>query len=529
MLQRILATVAFATTSLLAQIPANPTPCSPVQFNYPYAGGFKVLRSLTAANPYGMPTAPTHDCSGNASSWYWPVSVTIGDVDNDGQDDLLYCCEQRFLLAVRIKNAAGQPLATPKVIWLYFDQDGTIYKHRWGADRPAIGDFDGDGINEVAAVIDTQNPALDHSHVLAVFEMPSKSGLQQIHNPLSERSPQLRTYKRIDDIATNWTNTATQCSASHAYGMNYNVNTSHVLGNPGVDEIFLSGTASGRMGIYIYNDVSNQLVEIFKRGYTVGSSHYIQPFDVNGDGYDDLLTNGVLDIQNQCMWTLNDLPPYTISPSHTNSNHADTLVPWKNSAGAYDLLLLHDDYDMLVTAGGTGCTPARLWENTRLNDNSAAVPHGQQAVIAKLIDGPDAFGYTGKHAVLLPKGAPIYQNGSVVINRNAKELCIANNSGQSAPVGPRLSVLSVIQFDGGPTEEVLSFSHGRYSVWRLVFDGLDPDLPYHWDEVFGYQPQTGSGAVLARTSLVYDYYAGGNQEILFPGVRGYVVVPSPCP
>ncbi len=499
--------------SLAAQ-QAFPAPCGLIESSFPNTGAFVTLRAQSVNNPNGMPPAP----AGRPN--YTPIAVSIGDIDNDGQPDLLFQAEQRLLMAVKVMNAAGTMLAQPSVLWVHFDACGDLYKHDWGTDSAAIADFDGDGRNEVAAVIGHAGGcAGSGSSRLVIIE----TGAGAADPIFGEPTPIIGATVDVDTFATAWTFHANNTGGG-AGGSNFVVQSARVRGGTATDDVYLFGTQAGRMALAEY--AVGALNAFFQRGSSGAATHYPQHVDVNGDGHEDILENGVIDVWNNCSWDFRT--SISFLTNHTgNYNHADTVMPYYpagNTGAAPLLLILHDGYDLLTTAGGTGCAPAKIWENTRKNDLTEAIYHGQQAVSARLIDGPDAFGFDGYHYVAAAKGPPLYFAGTVTVNARGQELVIANNNGTPLPVGPRGGLLQVIDWDGGTTDEVLSFSHNRYSVWRLRFDGSDPALPYVWNEVFGHDRPTGVGSISAFGATTADFFAGGRDEIVVFGRRGLQVV-----
>ncbi|MFK7962219.1 MAG: FG-GAP repeat domain-containing protein [Phycisphaerales bacterium] len=502
-----LATAGLMTGTASAQVGVPYNPCT-IQVNYPNSGGFRALKSAGPNNPVGLP-----------SNSNYPVTVAIGDVDNDGYDDFVFVAEQRLVMAVRVKDATGSLLATPEVIWAHFNPLGSIHKTTTpSADTAMIADFDNDGLNEVAAVISDRN-GLPNSNLIAIFE----TGSGPIDPVIGEPRPKISATLPINSIASNWTAHSTQASG----GSNYNVAASNVMGFASTpNEVFLTGTQGGRVGILSY--VSGALIPMYTRDFSGSSTHEIKAIDVNGDGHDDILTNGVIDVFNGCEWDFRTSIPYTPVSPNQSMNHADAIAVYDDGSASPPLVIVHNDYDLLVTNGGTTCTPSLIWENDVKNDGTDAIIHGQDVIVANLVDGPDAFGFDGLEIVTIPKGAPLYQAGSVLMNGRSEELIISNNNNQPMPVGPRIGLFESIDWDGGPTTEILSRSHARFSVWSATFDGSDPDLPYVWTEVMGVDVPTGPGTVNGRFARPYDFTTSTpTEELVIFGTRGFLV--RQCP
>ncbi|MFK7739413.1 MAG: hypothetical protein AB8H80_03750 [Planctomycetota bacterium] len=447
------------------------------------------------------------------------MSTTLGDVDNDGYDDIVYQAEQRLLIAVRIKSSTGFLLTTPEVIWVHFDPAGLLYKHTWGTDRPAIADFDGDGLNEVAAVLGPDASSPTGNLRLALIE----HGAGPMHPTLGAPTPVFGSEIDLDTMVSGWT----WHTYNHHQGFNFNVQASKVIGGGLPPEVFVHETEGGRIGLALYWRIPGTLWSWYARNTTGAATHFIHSEDVNGDGHDDLLNNGVIDVWNGCEFDFNTIPYLTNRTG--NHNHADSVRPYdRDGDGVKELFVVHDGYDCLISNPGLNCQSSLIWENVRKNDATEAVFHGQQAIIGNLVNGADSFGFNGDHIVTAPKGPPLYFAGSVVLNGNAQELTIANNGASSSPVGPRGGLFSFMDWNGGPTKEVLSFSHNRYSVWKLVFDGTDPNLPYVWGEVFGHPAQSGPGTIGGFSATNKDIYGGSREDIVIFGRYGMQIV-SPCP
>ncbi len=485
------------------------------------SNAFNLLRSQSANNPVGIPT----QCPG----WFWPVSTTLGDIDNDGQEDVLFCGEQRFLLAVRLKDPIGNLLQTPQVIWAYYDDQGWIGKHRYSTDQAVIRDFDGDGLNEVAAVI---GPAPGTSSNRAVvFE----AGVGPNDPVLNEPTPVIGASYALDTLVPAWTFSATSGAGScggPSGGVNFIATSSRVIGGTANDEVCIYDKSQGRIAVFVYGRPQGTLRAIYGRQSPGADAHNMAIIDIDQDGHDDLIGGSVVNIWNGTEFPLLSLPHVSIFCG--GGNHVDASIPYDaDGDGDSEIVVQHCGYDLLVDGPDANGNHALIWENSQQNNGSQAIYHGQTAVVAHLLNGNDAFGFNGDHYVSTPKGQ-LNTNGAVVVNGNGNELCISLNLFGSTwiPNGPQLGLLSRINFDGGLTDEILSLNpkttttglEQNYTVWRLKHTNLDPNLPYEWQVVHEHKQQQPAPSITPERAEVRDFFGNANEDIVLLGRNGYQVV-----
>lgn len=522
MLRHTLILTCLAAASLSAQTVPSQLVVQKKTRTFGSSLAFDLLLPATTNNPLGIPIPS------GCPPWLWPISVTVGDIDNDGQDDLLFCGEQRFLLAVKVKGAGGGLLANPSVIWVHFDDGGWIVKHEYGSDRAAIADFDGDGLNEVAAVI---GPAVGGSSNRIVL---IEDGAGALDPTLNEPMPVFGAEFELDTIVTNWTFSATTGGGvcGGAGGANFAVRESRIIGGGARPEVLVHGTQGGRVAAFVYDPGLASLRPLYARSSTGAGAHGLAVVDLDQDGHDDLLGHHLINVwkgyEVDLLATLPHVPVFC-----GGGNHVDSAFPYDaDGDGTHEFVVQHCGYDLLVSAPDTNGNLSVVWENTRLNDGSQAIYHGQTAVVANLLAGPDTFGFTGQYLVSTPKGQ-LNSAGSVVTNGNGNELCISDNTIGSTwvgPFGPNLGTLARIDFDGGNTDEILSLNGtnssgtpvSRYSIWRLQLTNNDPDLPYEWSEIYGYPRQ--DSTISPTRAIALDFFGSPNEDILLVGRQGFEVI-----
>ena len=157
--------------SALALVAAPQTNCpapGPCDYTLTYPTGlpWDALRPQSASNPLGTPL----DIAGA-----WNGNAEIGDIDGDGDLDVLYVIEQRLLLAVAFdRNVDGMPI-NPTALWAVFDPNGRINKAAYGYDNALLWDIDGDGLLEVAYVA-TDGNGDDELRIIEDFQTLSSTG-----------------------------------------------------------------------------------------------------------------------------------------------------------------------------------------------------------------------------------------------------------------------------------------------------------------------------------------------------------------
>ena len=103
--------------------------------------------------------------------------VAVGDVDNDGHDDIAIPASNGSVYVVTVKDVGGTP--TPSVLWSYSTASTSTGVTAIDAE-PAIADVDGDGFNEVvvaAGSFGSRNPGgvfvIDHTGSLVCSYVPA--------------------------------------------------------------------------------------------------------------------------------------------------------------------------------------------------------------------------------------------------------------------------------------------------------------------------------------------------------------------
>ncbi|MFG0317526.1 MAG: hypothetical protein ACF8XB_09645, partial [Planctomycetota bacterium JB042] len=410
-----------ALVGLAGAAGAHPVPPVVTQLNFPSGLPWDALRPQSTGNPFG------YDASILPGAW--PVSLSIGDIDNDGRKDYLLVMEQRLLLAVGMNvNPQGVP-TSPYLIWAWWDPNGAYFKHDWSTDGACIHDFDGDGINEVAAVVgkDPSAPgplANSFRFVLlggALHPDPAFGNLPR---------PSILASEYVDAVVPGWTGVMLGTQGKNPHVQAFDDDPS----SDAAREIFVHDTGSGMFMIVRYVPGSpGSFVVLQTQGYQGQSGHAPQPFDLDGDGYDELAMDGFKDFHPVCSFDLGSLGVF--ASCSTQYNHADMMQPLdRDQDGTPELLVAHDCYDFYIQASPTLCTPVV----PTLNTNPIA-QHGQDLCVGRFLPGPDQFGYDGRMYVATPKGCPIWNGGSwgsYPMNGNGDRIAANKQNAGSVPTGP---------------------------------------------------------------------------------------------
>lgn len=456
-------------------------------------------------NPAGYPQNP--------NSANWPVTMRIGDIDNDGRRDFLLCMEQRLLLALGLNlDSHGNPVST-YVIWARFARNGTINKTLWGADLASIGDFNGDGLNEVAAVVDPPGSlpaACGQSMRLQIL------GGTPVPDPYfgNVPSPQVLGEVDLDDAQVPFSQfLIPSCSTGGGPGQ-VTVGTFNYEGDAKARDIIIAESERGVLKIVRWDGTLNGFTTKFERTYqwspvSQGSwTHHPYGVDLDGDGHDELLGQGVRTFfPTSCYWNVESDTQFATCAG-SGANHADLLVPWdRDNDGVDEILVTHDCYDLVFEPNPGYCSMT-------LSPLATAPPtyHGQDATVMRLLEGADSFGYEGDCYVATPKGPPIYNGGndwgSYVRNGFGNVLNVTRNTVNPFVVnGPNGWAPSNMDWDGyRPVDEVYTRLANRHSIWRLEVDNSpSPQYPYRWVEMGGFDDAVWGQYCNAAADVISDY------------------------
>lgn len=468
-------------------------------------------------NPFGYPQNPT---SGN-----WPVSLRVGDIDNDGRNDYLLCMEQRLLLALGLTlDAQGNPVST-YVIWARFARNGTINKSQWGVDRATIGDFDGDGLNEVAAVVDP--PGAGPAACGTSMRLQILGGTPTPDpNFGNVPRPQVLGEVNLDTLLPGFSNfLIPACTGTGGGPGQVFVGTFNFEGDAKARDILVAESQRGVLAIARWHGPLNGFTTQYAQGYQGPWTHLPYGVDVDGDGRDELLGEGVRNFAAGCYWDIASSSDFS-SCYGSGSNHADMLVPWdRDNDGVDEILATHDCYDLVFEPSSDYCNLTISSLPTPL----PPAPHGQDVTVMRLVDGPDSFGYDGDCYVATPKGPPIYngggsgnQWGSFTRNGNGDVLNLNINTVSPQVLnGPNGWGPANMDWDGfRDVDEVYTKLANRHSIWSLEPDlGPSPPYPYRWVEMGGFDDLVAGQSANAAADVIHDY----REEILAAGRFGVQV------
>jgi len=435
------------------------------------------LKSDLANAMWGFPTdrSPCQIENGTKVDCAWPVSTIIGDIDNDGQLDALLVMEQRLLLAVGFqRDASGTPIDT-YMIWAWWDPTTEVFKHGWSLDTACIGDFDGDGLNEVAALVGPDNSGThtcdlggpQGSYRVAILGQststdPNFGGLPR---------PSLLADWKINTAIGGWT-----CSLLHGTnGKNANLRVVHMSNNPAPDdpaaprELLFTDQGPKRAVLLRFDGTSLSNTASFTQNGVIGT-HIKRVADLDGDGYDEVIGNGVLDLIGNSEWNPGSLPFF--NSCSNQYNHIDSIQPWDHDGdGDLELACVHDCYDFVLEGADSGGMAVPVWspaENTL-----APAFHGQSVCIGEFVAGADIFGWNAREALITPKGLPGLNSTSggagwsYIYNGNSWEMAFCHPP--TGVGGPRDFDARNIDWDGDrTTDEIFARYANSYEVWRVT-------------------------------------------------------------
>ena len=506
-----------------------------IQITYPSGLPWDALRPASTTNPSGYPVR---------NQFHWPVSGNLGDLDGDGQIDMVYCVEQRVLLAVTFqRNAQGHPTA-PTPLWAIFNSGGDVNKSPWGVDHAAVWDVDGDGKDEVCYIAKGSTGGfhlrvIDNNPALCTSACSNQLGTLPV--------PAIAADVAIDSFQSGWSFRARNGNS------NTRITIANIRGLSHAQDIVVYQTQSNEAQVFSFSSTSGltRLYSIPWRGQETHAPHY---FDATGDGKDDCLSNGI--------WDFHGCPTvycaYGVVRGKTGfcggSNffdHADEIQPIGdiNSDGIDDLVLVDDNFSKILLGGArTGCSAGNAvivtqlqlpYHHARSNTSQNPFPvHGQTVAIGQFIAGTDSCGVSGRQSLHAPKGAP-YQNGgspwgSFVMNSHMQIL--ASTVGTSnGPTGwqPRN-----IDWDGDrSSDEVFNTIGGTQSVLKLVpssstncgaGSSTDPingpwTHPYKWSFLANKQTPSGFFDTMQHNFAV-DFFGDSRDELVIPGAGGLFIV-----
>jgi hypothetical protein len=497
---------------------------------YPFAAPFRSLLPQTA-HPDGYPVAST----GN-----WPVSVAIGDIDNDGELDLLYQIEQRLLLAVGFtRNSCGVPISA-HAIWAIFDPLGDVNKVGWGRDRPVIWDIDGDGLNEVAWVAHVQTAG---SYDLALQVIDDNTTLTPDPSFYNVPRPSIAASWLFSTQAPGWGGRIRNPGSPDS-----------ILLTPGrfragtsVYDLLVASTQDEEPRIVVFNPAAGTLTTQFALPWQGQGTHDPHVFDLNGDGTEEILTNGVVD-PNGPSWRLCSYyagpAAWTCSTGWHNYDHADSLQPIAdlNLDGVLDVVMVDDGYTKVGSGAPLGLqytlngfpmfVPS--WGNLLRHNTSAPAQHGQTVAIGRWVAGTDVFGYSGPQALFTPKGAP-YSNGSgqtwgsYMANRNLDSLASAIvtspwNGNQIGPVGWNPHA---IDWDGDRSQDEVFSPFGDVNgVFRLAT--ATGTFPYAWQLVHEAKLWGRTYGSNMFVNAACDFFGDSREEWLAFGPEDVIFIDNPA-
>ena len=509
-------------------------------------------------NPvWGFPTTFS-PCGASSPACAWPCATSIGDIDNDGALDFLIVMEQRLVLALGFtRDSQGTPVGL-YVIFAHWDPTTKVFKAGWGHDTAAIADFDGDGKNEVACLLGpgTQpsgptcslgsNPT-QGSYRVAILEAPAPGSNPDPNFNHLDAPVVLADWPINTAPHGNWT-----CGLLHGTnGSNMNVHAAHVTPNADPTDseprdIVISDGQNRRIAVLRYDPGTGSLLSLHDivpdwtpfMG-TGSGTHTTHAYDLDGDGFDELLNNGVIDLNGGCSWDFWSIPFF--ASCSNQYNHADSLHPIDHDGdGDLELVAVHDCWDFLVEGNATACVPSVIWHNT-----NAPALHGQALCVGEFISGADCFGKTAREILVTPKGIPgttgitSGAQWSYMYNGDSWELAFCYPA--SGPAGPRDFSSRNFDWDGDrTTDEIYSRYGGTHEVWSVVPDpawsgptGTEPDLtgfpapgqaggnwppfPYKFELKASFTDMIWSGG---SSSLTCDFSGDYREELVIAGRGG---------
>ena len=228
------------------------------------------LDSGPYSSRWGYPPSP----NGGNTRYNFPMQTAVGDVDRDGEPDLVLVMEQRLVMAVGFRWSGGQPVGA-YLIWAWFDAGGPIHKSGWGRDSGVVlwdvNPNADDGLNEVAVVLrDTATGDLTLTLLGGALSPDADFGNQL--RPSVVASHPLRS----------------PCSGGWMWqilngGWNVNVQRVNVTGGAAARDIMVTDTQSGQPHVFVV-DPGPSLKLLFCEGWHSQQGHVAHAFDVDLDG-----------------------------------------------------------------------------------------------------------------------------------------------------------------------------------------------------------------------------------------------------
>jgi hypothetical protein len=529
-----LAAVAPASAQICGSsyVPSQSTGLTPFSANrlvFPTGVPFNALEPASAGNPLGYPPAANN---------HWPVGVTVGDIDNDGDIDMLFQIEQRLLLAVTFtRSSCGLPIAAVPM-WAIFEPQGRVNKRLWGSDKAAIFDIDGDGLNEVAWVGRRNN---DDFVVQVIDDNPTltpDAAFGGIGRP---------------NVAATWSINANDSGWAGRIGIGQMLLVSVCRhGSASQYDLIVTSSESAEPHILRFTPGASSLSLLYSHPWAGANTHYPHVFDIDNDGYDEILANGVLDPSpGAANWRLCSYyysPDSWTCPANSGPHdHADDILPIGLIDGdqVQDLLIV-DDYFTKIASGAASGTVVPMLFGTGISVNFpmllrhntlAPVIHGQGALIGKFLAGADTFNVDGPQILMTPKGAPIYNGsgpgwGSYVANKNLDTLALgvtnpAANGFLVAPTGWRPHTMD---WDGDrTTDEVFNPFGDINAIFRLEAAPAGSQHPYRWRRDVEVALWAHPESFNMFASLACDMFGDPREEALCISPRSIVFLHNPAP
>lgn len=482
--------------------------------NYTVASSTGTLRANRLLFPNTTPYLALQPAS--VSAWgypqgttvNWPAGVAIGDVNNDGQLDMVFQIEQRLLMAVTFtRNSCGVPIAV-QPLWSIFDPAGDVNKSDWGGERPIIWDLDGDGLNEVAWVGHVQRNGQYDLEVQVIDNNPALTPDPAFNNELRPA------------IAARWSFNA---NVPGWVGMIRNSGSKDLVnltvgrfrqGTPQFD-LMVSSSNDGRP--HVLQLAGAALTTLHAAPYLTQQTHEPHLFDIDGDGLDEVLSNGVIDFNGRTLsdgtfdplgvtWQMCRYYPTSPQPWHCTSSwhawdHADNLQPVGDldGDGVADLLICDDGFNKVAPGypGGSSVTWNGL--QTRVgtmagllfHNTSAANEHGQTLALGRFLAGADAFGQRSPQAVFTPKNSTFGNGmsgnywGSLTSNRRVNALAgsVSVNPWGGSLTGPVGWTPHAMDWDGDrASDECFSPFGNVNAVFRLT-NTASGGYPHSWQSL----------------------------------------------
>ena len=237
--------------------------------------------------------------------------------------------------------------------------------------------------------------------------------------------------------------------------------------------------------VYSY-DSTNGLTWLDSTPFRGPETHTPSFLDVTGDGRDDVLSNGVLDLANDREWyycsynAAQGLPGYC---GNFSDDHTDGAYPMGdvNDDGVLDLVLVDNEFTKIASSVPAGAwpmgstvlvdEPSLIAHHQRVHTPANPFPrHGQAIAVGRFIDGIDACGVEGFQVLSTPKGLPGNSTGSGSFLANQDlNILIASNGILNGPSGfaPR-----VMDWDGDRSRDEAMAPRGEFlTVYEAELSG----------------------------------------------------------